>query len=145
VWAIRVEITCAETAGMAAATFEFCLIVAELVWANRNDDFSCGLAGTAADMLEAGLMVVVVVGADTAGVTPNVVTVDDVVGDGMTTPDCGNETTPNDEVRVGPSGSLWGTNMIPKIPEITKTRETAHQSIWVGRFSFCDFTSPNLV
>jgi hypothetical protein len=45
--------------------------------------------------------VVVVVGADTAGVTSMVVV---VVGDGMTMPDGGSDTTPNDEVRVGPLG-----------------------------------------
>ena len=45
--------------------------------------------------------VVVVVGADTAGVTSTVVV---VVGDGMTMPDEGSDTTPNDEVSVGPLG-----------------------------------------
>jgi hypothetical protein len=43
-------------------------------------------------------VVVVVVAAETAGVTSIVV----VVGEGMTTPDEGSETTPNEEVRVGP-------------------------------------------
>jgi hypothetical protein len=46
-------------------------------------------------------VVVVVVGADTAGVTSRVVV---VVGDGMTIPDEGSDTTPNDEVSVGPLG-----------------------------------------
>jgi hypothetical protein len=46
-------------------------------------------------------VVVVVVGADTAGVTSTVVV---VVGDGMTTPDGGREMTPSDDVRVGPLG-----------------------------------------
>jgi hypothetical protein len=91
-------------------------------------------------MLDAGLIVVVVVGADTAGITANV-----VVGEGMTTPDGGSETTPSDEVNVGPVGWLRGTKTIPRIPAITKTRETAHHIICVGRFSFRDFTSSNLV
>lgn len=116
-----------------------------MVCAIRRDDSSVELAGIAADMLDAGLTVVVVVGADTAGVTPKVVVVDDVVGDGMTTPEGGNDTTPNDEVKVGPLGWLRGTKTIPKIPEMTKIRETAHHSMCVGRFPFCDFTSPNLV
>lgn len=64
-----------------------------------------GSAGIAAAMLDAGLTVVVVVGADTAGVTASVVVVVvvvDVVGEGMTTPEGGSETTPSDEVSVGP-------------------------------------------
>jgi hypothetical protein len=85
---------------------------------------------------------VVVVGAETAGVTAIVVV---VVGDGMTTPDEGKETTPNDDVRVGPRGGLRGTKIIPKMPAVTRARETAHHIICGGRFSFCDFTSPNLV
>jgi len=46
-------------------------------------------------------VVVVVVGADTAGVTSTVVV---VVGDGMTIPEGGSDTTPKDEVSVGPLG-----------------------------------------
>jgi hypothetical protein len=45
--------------------------------------------------------VVVVDGVDTAGVTSTVVV---VVGDGMTIPEEGNDTTPKDEVSVGPLG-----------------------------------------
>ena len=100
--------------------------------------------------LDAGLIVVAVdvdvdVGVDAAGVTSIVVVVVDFVGEGMTIPEEGNETTPNEEVRVGPWGWLRGTNTIPKIPARTKERETAHHSNWVGRFSLRDFTSPNLV
>lgn len=84
------------------------------------------------------MVVVVVVGTDSAGVTSIV----DVVGEAMTTPEGGSETTPKDEARVGPLGWLRGTKMIPKIPARTKARETAHQRICVGRFSFRDFTSP---
>ena len=62
------------------------------------------LAGIAAAMLDAGLTVVVVVGAEIAGVTGVVVVVVDVVGDGTTIPEGGKETTPNEEVRVGPLG-----------------------------------------
>ena len=90
-------------------------------------------------------MVVVVVGADTAGVTSIVVVVVDVVGEGMTTPDEGKETTPNDEMRVGPLGWLWGTNMIPTIPRPIKAKETAHHTFCGGRFSLRDFTSPILL
>lgn len=91
--------------------------------------------------------VVVVVGADIAGVTAIVVVVVvvDDVGEGTTTPDGGSETTPNDDVRVGPSGWLCGTKTTPKIPATTRARETAHHRICGGRFSFRDFTSPNLV
>jgi hypothetical protein len=96
-------------------------------------------------MLDAGLMVVVVVGADTAGVTGIVVVVVDVVGEGITTPDGGSETTPIDEVRVGPLGWLRGTNTMPKIPTRTKARETVHHTNCEGRFPFCDFTVSNLV
>jgi hypothetical protein len=86
------------------------------------------------------VVVVVVVGAaDIGGVTSSVVV---VVGDGMTTPDEGSETTPSEEVSVGPLGWLWGTNTIPRIPARTNARETAHHRIWVGRFSLRDFTSP---
>jgi hypothetical protein len=90
-------------------------------------------------------VVVVVVAAEIAGVTGMVVVVVEVVGDGTTIPEGGNETTPMDEVRVGPLGGLWGTKITPKIPIATKARETAHHSICGGRFSFRDFTSPNLV
>jgi hypothetical protein len=44
---------------------------------------------------------VVVVGAETAGVTG---IVEVVVGDGITTPDEGSDTTPKEELRVGPLG-----------------------------------------
>lgn len=87
---------------------------------------------------------IVVVGPETAGVTLIVVEVVDVVGEGMTTPEEGNETPPNDEVRVGPLGWLWGTNTIPRIPATINARETAHHRIRGGRFSLCDFTWPNL-
>ena len=86
-------------------------------------------------------MVVVVVGADAAGVTSIEVDVVDVVGEGTTTPDDGKETTPNDEVRVGPLGWLWGINMIAKIPRLTRARETAHHTFCGDRFTFWDFTS----
>jgi len=86
-------------------------------------------------------MVVVVVGADAAGVTSIEVVVVDVVGEGMTTPDEGKETTPNDEVRVGPLGGLWGTNMIAKIPRLISAKETAHHTFCGDRFIFWDFTS----
>ena len=62
----------------------------------------------------------------------------------MTTPDEGKETTPNDEMRVGPLGGLWGTNMNTKIPRLIKARETAHHTFIGDRFSLCDFTSPIL-
>jgi hypothetical protein len=91
------------------------------------------------------VVVVVVVGADTAGVTSIVVVVVAVVGEGMTTPDEGKETTPNDEMRVGPLGRLWGINMIPTIPRLIKARETAHHTFCRDRFSLCDFTSPILL
>jgi hypothetical protein len=52
------------------------------------------------------LRVEVVVGAESAGVTEMVVVVVDVVGEEITTPFEGRETTPNDEVRVGPFGWL---------------------------------------
>jgi hypothetical protein len=80
-----------------------------------------------------------VVGADIAGVTASVVV---VVGEGMTTPDEGRETTPIDDVRVGPFGCERGTNMIPRIPMTIKARETAHHIICEGRFPLRDFTSP---
>lgn len=86
-------------------------------------------------------MVVVVVGADAAGVTSIEVVVVDV-GEGMTTPDEGKETTPKDEVRVGPLGWPWGTNMIAKIPRVTRARETAHHTLCGDRFTFWDFTRP---
>jgi hypothetical protein len=119
----------------------------DLVCATRGDNSRAGLTGIETAILDAFLIVVVVVGADTAGVTSRVVmvVVVDVVGDGITTPEGGSETTPSDKVRVGPLGWLRGTKTIPKLPEMTKTRETAHHIICVGRFSFCDFTSPNLV
>lgn len=93
--------------------------------------------------LDAFLTVVVVVGAVAAGGTPRVVDV--VVGDGMTTPDGGNETTPKEEVSVGPCGWLRGTKMMPRIPARTRAKETAHQRNCVGRFFLCDFTPPILV
>ena len=88
------------------------------------------------------VVVVVVVGADTAGVTSMVVV---VVGDGMTIPDEGNETTPNDEVSVGPLGCVRGTKTIPKIPAAISAKETAHHNFCEGRFLLRDSTSPNLV
>jgi len=93
----------------------------------------------------AGTVDVVVVGAEIAGVTGMVVVVVEFVGDGTTTPDGGKETTPIDEVRVGPLGGLCGTKITPRIPMATNARETAHHTICGGRFSFRDFTSPNLV
>jgi hypothetical protein len=90
----------------------------------------------------AGVVLVVVDGVEIAGVTASVVV---VLGDGMTTPDGGRETTPIDDVRVGPFGWLRGTNMIPRIPMTIKARETAHHIFCEGRFPFGDFTSPNLV
>ena len=104
-----------------------------------------GLTVVVAGMLDAGLTVVVVVGAEIAGVTGVVVVVVDVVGEGTTIPEGGNETTPNDEVSVGPLGWPRGTKTIPKIPATTKTRETAHHKNCEGRFPFRDFTSLNLV
>jgi hypothetical protein len=89
-------------------------------------------------------MVVVVVIADTAGVTSIVEVVVDVVGEGMTTPDGGKETTPNDELRVGPLGWLWGTKMIAKIPRLIKAREMAHHTFCGNSFFFCDSTPPIL-
>jgi hypothetical protein len=111
---------------------------------SRDDRSVVGIVVTLAEMLDAGFMVVVVVevvvvGVDAAGGTSNVVL---VVGDGMTTPDEGSETTPMEEVRVGPWGWLRGTNTIPKMPARTNARETAHHRICVGRFSLCDFTKP---
>ena len=94
---------------------------------SRDERSVVGIDVTLAEMLDAGLIVVVVVV---------------VVGDGMTMPDDGSETTPMEEVRVGPWGWLRGTNTIPKIPARTSARETAHQRILVGRLSLCDFTSP---
>jgi hypothetical protein len=72
---------------------------------SRDERSVAGIDVAVAARLDAGLMVVVVVvvvvvAADTAGVTSIVV----VVGEGMTTPEEGSETTPNEEVRVGP----WG-------------------------------------
>jgi hypothetical protein len=72
--------------------------------ASRGERCAFGVDVTLAEMLDAGLIVVVVVvvvGVDAAGGTSKVVV---VVGDGMTMPDGGSETTPKDEVRVGP----WG-------------------------------------
>jgi hypothetical protein len=116
-----------------------------LVWASREDSSVEGVVGSGA-RLELGLRVVevtlVVVGAEIAGVTGTVVV---VVGDAMTTPEGGKETTPIDEVRVGPLGWLRGTNTIPRIPATIKARETAHHIICEGRFPLRDFTSPNLV
>jgi hypothetical protein len=54
--------------------------------------------------LEAGLTVVVVAGASTVGVTSSVLVVVVVFGDGTTTPDEGKETTPIEDVSVGPCG-----------------------------------------
>lgn len=48
----------------------------------------------------------VVVASDTGGVTLIVVVVVGTVFDGMTTPEEGRETTPNDVARVGPLGWL---------------------------------------
>ncbi|HUZ41760.1 MAG TPA: hypothetical protein VMU68_10280 [Acidimicrobiales bacterium] len=56
-------------------------------------------------MFEVRLAVVVVVGAELTVVTFVVVVVD-FVGELMTTPVEGNETTPNDDFRVGPLGWL---------------------------------------
>lgn len=98
------------------------------------------MVSTAAAKLDAGLIVVVVVGAEIAGVTPIVVEVVEVVGEGMTTPDGGKETTPIDDVSVGPLGWLWGTNTIPKIPMTINARETVNHSICEDRFPFRDFT-----
>jgi hypothetical protein len=124
----------------------------DFVCASLGDSSLRTVGGTVASRLDVGLLVVVVVltvvvvvGADTAGVTGVVVVVVEVVGEGMTTPDGGSETTPIEEVRVGPLGGLWGTNTMPKIPITTNARETAHHIICGGRFSFRDFTSPNLV
>lgn len=93
-------------------------------------------------MLEAGLTVVVVEGDEIAGVTAIVDVVVDDVGEGITTPFGGSDTTPRDDVSVGPCGWLRGTKTSPKIPARTKARETAHQMNCVGRFPFRDFTSP---
>jgi hypothetical protein len=90
------------------------------------------------------VVVLRVVGADTAGVTSTVVVVTDV-GEGMTTPDGGKDTMPKDEVSVGPLGGLWGTNTIPNVPMTINARETTHHIICEGRFPFRDFTLPNLV
>jgi hypothetical protein len=124
----------------------------DFVWASRGDRSLWTEAGTIGARLDFGFTVVVVVfavvvvvGADTAGVTGIVVVVVEVVGDGMTTPDGGKETTPMEDMSVGPLGSLWGTNTMPKIPMTTKARETAHHTVCGGRFPFRDFTSPNLV
>jgi hypothetical protein len=72
-------------------------------WATSRDERSVtGIEVSRAAKLDAGLIVVVVVvvvAAETAGVTSIVVV---VVGEGMTTPDEGSETTPKEEVRVGP-------------------------------------------
>jgi hypothetical protein len=75
---------------------------------SRDERPVAGIVVTVAARLDAGLTVVVVavvavvvvVAAETAGVTSIVV----VVGEGMTTPEEGSETTPKEEVRVGP----WG-------------------------------------
>ena|ERR1039458_2049841 len=123
------------------------------VWARRGVSSLGAVEGFIAARLDACLIVVVtnvlvvvvVVCADIAGDTGIVVVVVDVVGEGMTTPDGGKETTPNDEVSVGPLGWLWGTKTTPKIPMMTNARETTHHIICGGRFSLCDFTSPNLV
>lgn len=112
---------------------------------DRSEFDEIAAIGIAARLATFFLVVVVVVGADTAGVTSIVVVDVDVVGEGTTTPDGGKETTPKEELRVGPLGWSWGTNTIPKIPPMTNARETAHHRICGGRFSFRDFTSPNLV
>jgi hypothetical protein len=117
----------------------------DFLWANRDDRANGAVGVGSAARLDAGLTVVEVVGVDSAGVTAIVVVVVDVVGDGTTMPDGGNDTTPIDEVRVGPLAWLWGTNTIPRIPMMMKDRETAHHIICEGRFPFRDFTSPNLV
>ena len=109
---------------------------------SRGERSAVGIDVTLAEMLDAGLVVVavvVVVGVEAAGGTSKVVV---VVGDGITMPDDGSETTPIEEVRVGPWGWLRGTNTIPRIPARTSARDTAHQRILVGRLSLCDFTSP---
>jgi hypothetical protein len=121
-----------------------------LAWATASrDDSSVGeVDGSGGAKLDLGLsvvlvvVVVLVVGAEIAGVTASVVV---VVGDGMTTPEGGRDTTPIDDVSVGPFGWLRGTNMIPRIPTIIKARETAHHIFCEGRFPSGDFTSPNLV
>jgi hypothetical protein len=84
----------------------------------------------------------VVVGVEPAGVTSIDVV---VVGEGMTMPEGGSDTTPMDEVSVGPLGWLRGTKMIPKIPMAINAKETDHQSFCVRRFLLRDVTSPNLV
>jgi hypothetical protein len=88
------------------------------------------------------IVVVVAFGVDAAGVTSTVVV---VVGDGMTMPDGGSDTTPTDEVRVGPLGWLRGTKMIPRIPMAINAKETVHHNFCERRFLLRDFTSPNLV
>jgi hypothetical protein len=126
----------------------------DFVCASRDDSSLWRAVGTVAARLDfvltvvvvvVVLTVVVVVGAETAGVTGIVVVEVELVGEGMTTPDGGSDTTPIEEVRVGPLGWLWGTNTMPKTPITTNARETAHHTICGGRFSFRDFTSPNLV
>jgi hypothetical protein len=113
----------------------------------RGEDTAGELDNDVNPKLDAGLLAAFVTGVDTAGVSSIVVVVvvDVVVGEGMTTPFGGNETTPIDELRVGPSGLLRGTKTTPKIPAIIKVRETTHQTIWAGRFSLRDLTSTNLV
>lgn len=118
----------------------------EWATASRDDSSVGGVDASGGARLDLGLIVdVVVVGADIAGVTASVVVLLDVVGDGMTTPDRGRETTPIDDVSVGPFGWLRGTKIIPKIPMTIKARETVHHIFCEGRFLFGDFTSPNLV
>ena len=80
---------------------------------------------------------VVVVGADAAGVTS---IVELVVGDGMTTPDDGSETTPRFELSVGPLAGLRGTKTTPRIPAAINARETTHHNFCERPFSFGDFT-----
>jgi hypothetical protein len=92
------------------------------------------------------LTVVVVVAADTAGVTSIVVVVVvDEFGEGMTIPDEGKETTPKEVERVGPFGWLRGTNTIPRIPIMTNEIETAHHIFCEVRFLLRECTRPNLV
>ena len=76
-----------------------------MAWAESRDDRPFGgSVETVAAKLDTCLTVVVVVGAETAGVTGVEVVVVEVVGEGTTIPEEGKETTPKEEVSVGPLG-----------------------------------------
>jgi hypothetical protein len=102
----------------------------DFVCARRVASASTVVEAVVTPMLEA-VSAVVVVWVETGGVAFNVVVVlvDVFGGEVMTTPLGGSVTSPKGAEIVGPLGGPCGTNTIPKIPAITKIRETANQII----------------